>query len=184
MTTNHKELAVVRAFAETLERHEAKDNKCTECGQQIGRSEAWWSFKSEAIKTGHAPYEELSEFMQGFSIGDNFLYEQVVDALAHFEEYLEADPDAELGDIEPAEYIDGQVPVYTSELTAWLTESNYHPSYLEMAVKEFGASDWSGVLTGAYYEAVQEIVYALRDKCADMAESNALELELVESEAV
>lgn len=56
------------------------------------------------------------------------------------------------------EIIDGLVDVYTSDLTAWLNDSNYNVSYIDDAIREFGApEEGTSVLSQAQYMAIDEI---------------------------
>lgn len=55
-----------------------------------------------------------------------------------------------------AEIVDGLVDVYTSDLTAWLNESNYNVYYMDEAVREYGEGT-GNVLMMAQYMAIDEI---------------------------
>lgn len=56
------------------------------------------------------------------------------------------------------EIVDGIVDIYTSDLTAWLNDSNMNVEYLSEALEEYGKPE-SGfqVLTQAQYKAIDDI---------------------------
>ncbi|MFH2062483.1 MAG: hypothetical protein ABIJ43_05860 [Candidatus Beckwithbacteria bacterium] len=78
-------------------------------------------------------------------------YHSILDAFGQY------DDDADIDEVR-GEIVDGLVDVYTSDLTAWLNESNYNVYYITEAQQEYGAQeDGFKLLQMAQYKAIDDI---------------------------
>lgn len=127
--------------------------------KQRENGEWFASFKSAYIGEDDKYYNALSNVLHEFQAGENFKYK----TLYNFLEWLE---DCQFETIEDAqdsifEFCDAEIPIYTSDLTSWLAESNYHVYYLEDAVQEHGQTEGFKILSSAYYFAISELAYQI-----------------------
>ena len=111
-------------------------------------------FKSEVIMQDNEYYEKISEIMRKIECSQDFVYEQTCRCLEWLVDEAPEDSD-EIEDI-LLEVIDGEVDVYTSGLTEWLNQSNYHVYYLTDAL-ESGIKDGFQLLSLAQYHAIEEV---------------------------
>jgi len=56
-----------------------------------------------------------------------------------------------------SEWIDGEVSVYTSDLTEWLTSNNNNVYYLSEVGEEYGETDGFKLLAQGQYKAIEEV---------------------------
>lgn len=120
--------------------------------------EYYASFKSEYIGDD-SYYRLLSDVLHEFQASEAFKYETMYNFLVWIQESdFECIEDAE--DL-IHEFLDLEVPVYTADLTNWLSESNYHVFYIDDAINEHCQSEGFKVLSSAYYLAAQELCFEI-----------------------
>lgn len=99
--------------------------------------------------------EKIQEFVRnihGESMPDDFIYEQIHNALGFISELEKADDD-EFYD----RLLDVEADCYTSDLTAWLNSSVSRVYYLTEAISEFGSTDGFDLLANAQLIEIREI---------------------------
>ena len=107
----------------------------------------FYCFKGNDEKT-----QEFARNIHGESMPDDFIYQQIYNALGFISE-LEKDDDDEFYD----RLFDIEADCYTSDLTAWLNSSVSRVYYLTEAISEFGSTDGFELLANAQLIEIREI---------------------------
>ena len=105
----------------------------------------------EEVKSGN--WSNINPFLEDLNLGFTFLEKAVIDILGHIADLEEGD---EVEDL-VLEWVDGDVPLYTGDLTSWLAEDVNHVVYITSAIEEFGAKDSLPLLQMAYYLALEDV---------------------------
>ena len=152
---NKKLQKVVKTMLNNFERQERE--------LENGNKKTWLSFKLDFIIGKSKEYEVLSEAMRDIQTDDNTLYQGLFDCLEWLDQELEAKPNekARLEDFDYYGFIEGNNPIYTSDLTEWLNASNHNVYYLTQALGEYDLKDGFQVLTQAYCLAQYDIFESL-----------------------
>lgn len=135
--------------------------------KQRENGEWFASFKSAYIGENDSYYNALSNALHEFQASEDFRYQ----TLYNFLEWMEDNQFETIEDAQDSifEFCDTEIPVYTSDLTKWLSESNYHVYYLEQAVIEHGQTEGFKILSSAYYFAVSELAYEILNAIEDLS---------------
>lgn len=120
---------------------------------------AFYCFKSEAILEDNPYYVALKDIMHAGNVSEDSAYRFVHEALEH----IASGDEPDFG-----EWADADTDVYTSSLTEWLNESDFHVEYLGEAAREFGETDGFKLLQIAQYLAREEIYSTTWDTLENM----------------
>ena len=119
--------------------------------------EAYYSFTSEAISPDNQIYEAFSEMMHKLRVDEDSSYDFVHTALEHVVDNGDDETDADTLRDMVSEWTASDTDVYTSDLTEWLSRSNYNVYYLDDALKEYQPDDGFKALQMAQYAAREEV---------------------------
>ena len=112
--------------------------------------------------TSNKEYEQLCDVLMNIQMSMDSVYMfawEALNAITEANAKTEEQAHEAIDQIEP--------DVYTSDLTSWLNESNYHVYYLEQAIKEYGATSGFQILAVAQQLAKQEVGHLVVDMLAD-----------------
>jgi hypothetical protein len=107
---------------------------------------------NEKLSRESKEYKALLEVIYDSDLSENSRYEFVVEALEIISECSNEN------DIDDAIY-NIESDIYTSNLTAWLNESNHHVYYLTEALQEYNFKDGFALLGQAQILAKQEVAF-------------------------
>jgi len=131
-----------KLYLDQLERTQGKNT--------AGEDKCYIAFKPDKIRDVNTEYRALSDIIRAGQTDKDTAYEQVWACL----NWLIDEEPADLNEYHEA--IDGEVSVYTSDLTEWLNKSNYNVHYLTEATEE-GVKDGFQALILAQHRAYESI---------------------------
>ena len=101
-------------------------------------------------------YQEFFYHAHGDFIPDDFRYKMIHDILANMD-----DDD----DQDPIDMLDSLVPIYSSDLLAWISSNLTRISYCDQYQDEFDGSalKLTEIITGGYFEELQEVYYLINE---------------------
>ena len=135
--------------------------KISEQFTEIKRDNGEWI----TIIKDNTPYKDILTDMSfkvhGDKLPDDFVYKTMADILGVIMNY-DFDDIEELIDNYTYEIIDGQVNIYTSDLTKWLNSRADRVYYLTEALEEYGPiEDGFKLLSMAQYREIEEITFSM-----------------------
>ena len=109
-----------------------------------------WKHKSDT-------YQEFFHHAHGDMLPDDFRYTMIHDILCNM-----VDDD---GDEDPIDMLDSLVPIYSSDLLAWISSNLTRISYCDQYQDEFDGSalKLTEIITGGYFEELQEVYYLINE---------------------
>ena len=102
-------------------------------------------------------YQEFFHHAHGDMLPDDFRYKMIHDILCIMDD-----------DCDPIDMLDSLVPIYSSDLLAWISSNLTRISYCDQYQDEFDGSalKLTEIITGGYFEELQE-VYELINEWID-----------------